>query len=159
MASTGGQTGRAAVELNFTREFDAPRELVWNAWTDAKHVAQWFGPHGYTNPVCEWDPRPGGSYRITMRAPDGEEYPIKGEFREVVRPERLVFTEWVMDDAGEFLFEVDNVIIFAERAGRTILTAHAKVTQASPRGVPYVSGMELGWSQMLERLAAYVAKA
>ena len=159
MAATGSTAGKPAAEVNFTRVFDAPRELVWNAWTDAKHVAQWFGPHGFTNPVCEWDARPGGTIRIHMRAPDGSMCPLmKGEFREVIPPERLRYTSWVVDDAGELLFEVDNIITFAEHAGKTTLTAHAKVTQASPRAVPFLSGMEMGWSQMLDRFAGYVAE-
>jgi len=159
MAATGGTAGKPAAEANFTRELNAPRELAWDAWTDPKHVAQWFGPHGFTNPVCEWDSRPGGAIRIHMRAPDGSMCPLmKGEFREVVRPERLRYTSWVVDDAGELLFEVDNLITFAERAGKTILTVLAKVTQASPRAVPFLSGMETGWSQGLERLAGYVSK-
>ena len=146
--------------MNFTRTLDAPRDLVWAAWTHPKHVAQWFGPHGFTCPVCEWDARPGGTIRIHMRAPDGSMAPfMKGEFREVVRPERLRYTSWVVEDAGELLFEVDNVVTFAERAGKTILTVRATVTQASPRALQCLSGMEIGWSQMLDRFAAYIAQA
>src|SRR5205085_2306725 len=81
---------RPSRELTFTRIFDAPRALVLGMWTDPKHVAQWWGPRGFTNPVCEMDVRPGGALRIVMRAPDGTEYPMPGIFRDVVAPERLV---------------------------------------------------------------------
>ena len=66
--------GEASVTI--TRTFDAPRKLVWQAWTDPKMMAQWFGPRGFTNPFCELDVRPGGSLRIVMRGPDGNDYPM-----------------------------------------------------------------------------------
>ncbi|HMD55276.1 MAG TPA: SRPBCC domain-containing protein, partial [Phycisphaerae bacterium] len=75
-----------------TRVLSAPRELVFKAWTDPRHMAQWWGPHHFTNSVCEMDVRPGGAYRIVMRSPDGIEYPINGVFREIAAPERLVMT-------------------------------------------------------------------
>ena len=74
--------------VTLTRVFDAPRALVWKAWTDLKMMARWFGPRGFTNPVCELDVRVGGSLRIVMRGPDGNDYPMKGVFREVIAPER-----------------------------------------------------------------------
>ena len=77
-------------ELVITRILDAPRELVFNVWTDPKHLAQWWGPRGFTNPVCEVDPHPGGAIRIHMRGPNGAVHPMTGVYQEVVRPERLV---------------------------------------------------------------------
>ena len=79
-------------EVIITRVFDAPRDLVFRAWTDPRHVSQWWGPHHFTNPVCEVDPRVGGAIRIHMRAPDGTVYPMTGRFVEIDRPHRLVFT-------------------------------------------------------------------
>src|SRR5438445_727774 len=79
-------------ELVTTRVFDAPRDLVFKAWTDPKQMAQWFPPKDFTAPVCELDVRPGGAIRINMRGPDGSVFPGKGVFREVVPSERLVFT-------------------------------------------------------------------
>src|SRR5258705_11639360 len=76
-------------EVTITRLVGAPRELVFRAWTDPKHLAQWWGPRGFTNPVCEVDLRVGGALRIVMRAPNGTEYPMRGVFREIVAPERL----------------------------------------------------------------------
>ena len=75
-----------------SRIFDAPRWLVFKAWIDPQHVARWWGPKPFTCPVCEMDARPGGRYRIVMRAPDGTDYPITGMYREIAEPDRLVFT-------------------------------------------------------------------
>ena len=97
-------------ELVLTRVFNAPRERVWKAWTDPNQVAQWWGPAGFTNPRCEVDVRPGGVLRIDMRGPDGTVYPMSGVYREVVSPERLVFTGSALDEKGKPLFEVLNTI-------------------------------------------------
>jgi uncharacterized protein YndB with AHSA1/START domain len=83
--------------VTVTCVFDAPRVLVWKTWTDPKMMARWFRPRGFTNPVCELDLRVGGSLRIVMRGPDGGDYPMKGVFREVIMPERLVFTNIAVD--------------------------------------------------------------
>src|ERR1700677_1020784 len=79
-------------ELTLIRTYDAPRALVFAALTDPSHLAQWWGPHGFTNPVCEIDPRPGGALHIDMQAPDGHVYRTRGEVREIIPPKRLVFT-------------------------------------------------------------------
>lgn len=73
------------------RTFEAPREVVWAALTDPRHVAQWYGGHGFENPVCEMDVRPGGRWRHVMRTPDGAEHEMEFVFVEVVRPEKLVW--------------------------------------------------------------------
>ncbi len=86
--------------VTLTRLFDAPRELVWRAWTDPKHLAQWFGPRGFTSSVPELDVRVGGGLRIVMHGPDGNDYPMKGVFREAVPPERLVFSNIAIDNDG-----------------------------------------------------------
>ena len=86
-----GSSTEAAV-IVMRRTFDAPRDVVWAAFTDPKHVAQWYGGHGFTNPVCEMDVRPGGRWRHVMRTPDGTEFPMEFVFLEVVKPERLVWT-------------------------------------------------------------------
>jgi len=146
-------------ELVITRVFDAPREFVFKAWTDPKHVAQWWGPKGFTNPVCELNVRPGGAIRIHMRGPDGTVYPMTGVYQEIVEPERLVFTSAALDEKGKPLFEVLNTVTFAEHSGKTKLTLQARVFKATAEAAPYLEGMEAGWTQSLERLAAYVANA
>ena len=143
-------------ELVITRVFDAPRERVFDAWIDPGQLAQWWGPKGFTNPVCEVDARPGGAIRIDMRAPDGTVYPMTGAFREIARPERLVFTSAALDKAGKPLFEVLNTVTFAERGGKTTLTLRARVSKATAEAAPYLEGMDEGWSQTLDRLGAHV---
>lgn len=164
LPSLGNANDSPTGELSLTRVFDAPRELVWSAWTDAKHLAQWWGPQGYTNPVREVDARPGGAIRIQMIALDGTVYPIKGEFKEVVTPERLVFVETICvpsdtsDGAQNLLFELLNTITFAEQAGKTNVTIKARVLRMTAAGAPYAAGMEEGWMQSLDRLAVFLAK-
>lgn len=151
-------TNAGPQELVITRVFDAPRALVFKAWTDPKHVAQWWGPHGFTNPVCELDVRPGGAIRIDMRGPDGVVYPVGGMFREIVEPERLVAL-FVLKGAGAQL-EVLNTVTFAEHDGKTKLTLHAIVVKsAGPEVAGALAGMEEGWRQSLDKFAGYLAKA
>jgi uncharacterized protein YndB with AHSA1/START domain len=148
----------ARPDLVLTRELNAPRNLVWKAWTDTKHLAQWWGPKGFTNPVCEVDARPGGAILIRMRAPDGRVYLMKATFEEVVAPERLVFLSGAMDEAGNLLFEIRNTVTFAEVAGKTRVTVRAHVVSETAAAPAYLAGMEMGWTQSLERLEAFVAK-
>src|SRR6266480_6255839 len=145
---------RANRELVITRTFDAPRETVFKMWTDPKHMARWWGPHGFTNPVCELDTRPGGAIRIDMRGPDGTVYPMTGTFQEIVKWERLVFTAEALDQRGSVALEVLNTVTFEEKNGKTTLTLHARVTKVMGEGVSYLEGMEAGWTQSLERLAS-----
>jgi PhnB protein len=143
--------------LVLTRVFDAPRELVFKAWIDPKHVAQWWGPHGFTNPVCELDARPGGAIRIHMRGPDGTIYPMTGVFHEIVEPERIVFTTRALEDAdGNPGLEVHETVTFTEEDCKTTITLRAVVVRATPAAAGALAGMEAGWSQSLERLARFV---
>jgi uncharacterized protein YndB with AHSA1/START domain len=139
--------------LTTTRIFDAPREVVFQAWTDPKKLQRWWGPKGFTNPVCEVDVRPGGAIRIHMRAPDGTVYPMVGVFHEIVVPERLVFTSSALDGNGHPLFEVLNTVTFAAEGGKTKLTVRASVSKVKGDAAPHLAGMEQGWSMALDRLA------
>ena len=141
-------------ELVLKRVFNAPRERVWKAWTDPRQLAQWWGPAGFTNPVCEADLRPGGAIRIDMRGPDGTVYPMTGVYREVVAPGRLVFTASALDEKGRPLFEVLNTVTFAKQGGKTLLTVRAQVVNKTAGADAYLEGMEAGWSQSLVRLEA-----
>lgn len=145
-------------EITITRVFAAPRRLVFAAWTEPKHLVHWWGPHGFSNTACEADVSVGGAIRIVMRGPDGAEYPMSGVFREVVVPERLVFVCVPEDAAGNPMFEVLTTATFAERAGMTTLTLTARVLTATLVAAPMIAGMELGWSQSLDRLAAEVER-
>ncbi len=146
-------------ELMLTRVFDAPRELVFRAWTDPEQFRRWFGPKRFTNPVCELDVRVGGALRIQMRGPDGTLYPpMIGVFEEVTEPERLVFRGAVLDEKGEPLFEVRNTAIFEDQGGKTRLTLHARVLKANPGSEKHLAGMEQGWAETLERLGEEVER-
>jgi uncharacterized protein YndB with AHSA1/START domain len=145
-------------DLVLTRVFNLPRERVWKAWTDPKQLALWWGPAGFTNPVCEMDLRPGGALHIDMRGPDGTVYPMSGVFREIVPSERLVFTASALDDKRRPLFEVLNTVSFVEQAGKTRLTVQARVLSRTPGADPYLEGMEAGWRQTLDRLVEHISK-
>jgi len=144
-------------ELVLTRVFKAPRGPVFAAWTEPTQVAQWWGPNGFTNPVCELDVRPGGAIRIHMRGPDGTVYPMTGVYQEIVEPERLVFTSAALDESGKPLFDVLNTVAFVEHDGTTKLTVRARVVKSTAGAAPYLAGMEAGWTQSLERLGVYLA--
>lgn len=146
-------------DLTFTRIFDAPRELVFRAWTDARHVAAWWGPRGFSNPVCEVDPRPGGRFVVHMQGPDGTIYPGSGVFLEVQAPEKLIFTSTFEDGYGRVLIDALNTVSFEDLSGRTRLTLNARVVNAAPEAARNLAGMEEGWTQSLERLSAIVKAA
>jgi uncharacterized protein YndB with AHSA1/START domain len=162
MAATnpGGSapTTFAEREIEITRVFDAPRALVFKAWTDPKQLMQWWGPKGFTNPVCEVDARVGGKWHIVMRAPDGNEFPCRGEYLEIAEPERLVFTNNAIDKEGNHVIDGLTTVIFAEQDGRTKLTLKTRGVAMVAYAATYLKGMEAGWTQSLERLDAYVAQ-
>jgi len=142
-------------EFVITRTFDAPRELVFEAWTNPEHVTQWWSPHGFTNPLVEIDLRPGGIMLIHMRGPDGQIYPDKAIFHEIVRPERLVFTSVAFEDErGEAQLQVHHTITFDDLGGRTAMTLRARVLKAEPETLEALAGMEQGWSESFDKLAA-----
>lgn len=146
-------------EFVFTRVLEAPRALVFKAWTDPRHMAQWWGPGGFTNPVCELDVRPGGAIRIDMRSPDGMTFPMKGTFEEVVEPERLVFTSTALEnEAGEPGLVAHNTMTFTEEGGGTRLVIRAVVTHVTPEAMAALEGMEAGWTQSLDKLAQHLAE-
>src|SRR6266481_2433808 len=156
--TSSSAAGQARQELILTRIYGAPRSLVFKAWTDARHMARWWGPRGFTNPVCEVDVCPGGLIRIDMRGPDGTTYPMKGVFQEIREPERLVFTSTALEDEhGKPLLEILNTVTFDDFKGITKLTLHARLVTKHFKLTPQVdsalSGMEQGWSESLYRLA------
>ena len=126
---------------------------VFKAWTDPKHVALWWGPRGFSNPVCDWDARAGGEIRIHMQGPDGTIHPMIGVFREVVRPQRLVFTSSLLDKDGEPIFEVLHTVTLVGNGATTRVTVQSRVLHATAAADRYLPGMEQGWAQSLERLA------
>src|SRR5262245_16694846 len=141
-------------DLVLTRDVDAPRYLVFEAWTNPKHVAKWWGPEGFSSPRCELDVRQGGAIRIDMLAPDGTLHLMGGFYQEIREPELLVFSSSALDGLGHPLLDVLNTITFDERGNTTIVTVQVHVLHTTDDSVPYLEGMEDGWKQSLERLDA-----
>ena len=152
--------------LVITRVFDAPRSLVFKAWTDPEHVMRWWGPKGFTTPFCKIDLRPGGVFHYCMRSPEGRDFWGKGIYREIVEPERLVFTDFFADEKGnpvpptdygmspDWPAELLVTVTFAEHEGKTKLTLqHAGI----PKGKDGDS-CEVGWTESLDRLAEHLAE-
>ena len=148
-----------AHEVNITRFVNAPRALVFDAWTDAKHLAKWWGPRGFTTSRCEADPRPGGALRIDMRGPDGTIYPSKGTYKEFLRPDRIVFTLDARDDKGNVVLDTLATVTFEERGETTVVNVNARVTHAEPAAAPYIAGMKQGWTETVDCFEEYVTRS
>ena len=141
-------------ELVITRIFDAPRELVFRAWTEPDRSVRWWGPQGFTAAHWEMDPRPGGAYRVCMRSPEGTVHWQRGVCREVVEPERLVFTFAWEDKDGRSGHETVVTVNFAEHGAKTKLTLHQAVFET-------VTARDLhrgDWASALDCLAEYLAQ-
>ena len=137
-------------EIVMTREFDAPRELVFEAYTNPEHIPQWWGPRVLTTTVHKMDVRPGGVWRFVQRDPNGNEYAFHGEFREIVPPERIVYTFEFEGMPGHVLIET---VTFEEHEGKTKLTARALFQTVKDRDGMLNSGMEHGAAESMDRLA------
>jgi uncharacterized protein YndB with AHSA1/START domain len=145
-------------EVTLTRVFDAPPQLVWKAWTEPRHMAQWWGPKGFTNPVCELDLRESGAIRIHMRGPNGAVYPMTGTFEEIVPLKRLVFTTVARDLDDNPLLEGKTTVTFEDVGGKTKLTIHSRAVGIAPVAPQMLAGMEMGWTQSLDKLAELVER-
>lgn len=156
MAATAQTKPTATREVTLTRVFDASLAMVWKAWTDPQQMAKWWGPHHFTNPRCELDVRAGGAIHIDMRGPDGTVYPMGGHFDEIVPWQRLVFTAIAQDHDGNALLKSVTTVTFAEEGGKTRISVNASAVGLAPVAVQMLAGMEAGWTQSLERLAAHV---
>ena len=149
-----------------TRVFDAPRELVWKAWTDAKYVMQWWGPKGFTSPACKMDVRVGGKSLLCMRTPDGYEGWNAVEYHEIVPYEKIVSSMYFSDSEGnkidpeqlgmedEAIEGAYDVTLFEDLGnGQTRLTYIGNEPMESAKN----SGQFQGWNETLEKVAAVVA--
>lgn len=142
-------------EIVLTRTLDAPRELVFRAWTDPEHVGRWWGPRGFTTTVYEMDVRPGGVWRYMMHGPDGTDYPNLVEYVEVTPPGRLVYWHGSDQHDGPDRFHV--TVTFEEQDGGTALTMRMLFRTAGQREKTVEFGaVELGY-QTLDRLAEHLA--
>ncbi|HXX51271.1 MAG TPA: SRPBCC family protein [Xanthobacteraceae bacterium] len=142
-----------------TREFDAPRDLVFSAWTDPKHLAQWWGPNGFTTTTYSFDFRPGGVWRFVMHGPDGRDYQNRITFEEIVPPERIVYRHGGGDDVEPVQFR--QTVVFEDLGGRsrgsTRITWRGDFASAAERNrVIEDYGADKGLTETLARLGAYV---
>ena len=142
----------AQQELTLTRTFDAPRELVWRAYTEPEQIARWWGPAGITTPLetITVELRPGGAYRLTMVDGDGNEYPADMTIRELVAPERLV-VGW---DAQGGLGAGEVTIVLTELPGHRTRLESRFVGEGTPKSMQM---MEQGTKEQLDKLAALLA--
>jgi uncharacterized protein YndB with AHSA1/START domain len=140
-------------EIVMTRVFDAPRRLVFEAWTNPEHLPHWMlGPEGWTMPVCEIDLRPGGAWHFVWRRADGTEMAMSGVYKEVTPPERLVSTEsW-----GGNWAETLNTLTLSEANGRTTITNTILYPSKEARDAALKTGMKEGASQGFNRLDEYL---
>lgn len=156
-------------DLVITRVFDAPRALVFKAWTEPVHLMRWWGPKGFTTPFCTIDLRTGGIFHNCMRSPEGRDFWSKGIYREIIAPERIVCTDFFADEKGnpvppthygmspDWPAEALVTVTFADHEGKTKLTLqHAGLASvpASERDM-----CQQGWAESFERLAECLAKA
>jgi uncharacterized protein YndB with AHSA1/START domain len=148
-------------EFVMERSFNAPRELVFQAFSECKHLIHWWGPKGWTLPVCEMDFRPGGVWFYCMRGPAGEDACGKATYREIVAPERIVYTDTFADTAGNVQAEMPEMIItltFTEHNGQTKLTSRTEFGSVADKEATLAMGMVEGFTQTLDRLEAYLAQ-
>ncbi len=144
-------------EIVTTRVFDAPRELVWKAWTDQKHVEIWWGPKGFTNTFKKFEVKRGGKWVFIMHGPDGVDYPNRIVFEEVVKPERLVYAH--SGDTDNDPAQFHTTVTFAEVKRKTQVTMRAVFPTAEQRDLVVTKyGAVEGAKQTLDRLEAHLKK-
>jgi len=157
----GGSRNRLEVttpsdtEIKMTRVFDAPRDLVFEAHSSAEHMKNWWGPRKYEVISADYEFRPDGKWRIVHRGPDGEEYGFRGEFREIVAPERIVWTFEFEGAPGQIAVET---MTLEEDDGKTTLTVISDAGSKEARDAVLESGMQEGAAETYERLDEYLEK-
>ena len=155
VAKDGKAIATSEHELTIARVFDAPRSLVFKVWTQPEHFARWLGPKEFTTPFCQMDVRLGGTYRACIRSPEGTDYWMQGVYREIIEPERLVFTfAWENED-GQPKHETLVTVTFAEQGRKTLMTFHQAVFES----VESRDSHQSGWSECFDRLEAYLVNA
>ena len=143
-------------EIAMTRAFDAPRNLVFEAWTKPEHVRQWWGLRSSTMLVCEGDVRPGGSWRYVTREENGAEVPFTGVYQEITPPERLVYTEVYDVEPFNSGDPAVNTVTFTEEEGRTLVTITTVYPTREVRDFVLGTGMERGAAESYDQLADHL---
>lgn len=141
--------------ITLTRFVNAPPELVFAVWTQAEHLKHWFGPACFTTPEAEVDLRVGGRFRIVMRGPDGQDYPCGGEYREIVPGRKLVFTNNAFALDGTQLLEGLTSVTFEAEKDGTRVTVETRATGLQPGTDAMLNGMDQGWNETLDKMAAH----
>lgn len=144
------QLTERTVEL--TRVFDAPPERVFAAWTDARHLVRWFGPKGFTVHSCQAEARQGGVFRLCARSPDGKDYWVRGVYRELEPPRRLVIASTADDERGAPALQELVEATFTDEDGRTRLWLRVTAAGASAPAAAMLKGMGRMWGQTVEKL-------
>ncbi len=154
-----GASSTADREIVVSRVFDAPRELVWEAWTDPRHVIHWWGPDGFTTTIKRMEVKPGGVWEHTMHGPDGTDYPNKSIFTEVVKPERICYLHGG-EKKGDPAVQFEATWTFEDLGGKTRLTIHSVFPSAAERerAIRDYGALE-GARQTLARLAGHLQTA
>lgn len=146
----------AGREVRIERTFDAPRALVWQAWTDPAHIMRWWGPSGFVNQRCESELMVGGDFRLEMRAPDGNVYPCIGTFREIVEHERIVYEGEAAEGhpCGAGIPPRATVTIsFADQGSKTRLTLHTRFASPERKQAAAEARFIVSWEEAMDRLA------
>jgi uncharacterized protein YndB with AHSA1/START domain len=149
----------AGRELVFARTFNAPRRLVWEAWTDPKHISKWWGPEGFSSSVERLDLRAGGEFVLNMVGPDGRTWPCRGIYREVTPPSRIILAGQVSDDhpcGGGLPPHSIITVTLSEERGRTTVTIHTLLETAADREAALAHGFRAGWFDTFERLEKHL---
>jgi uncharacterized protein YndB with AHSA1/START domain len=140
-------------ELTIVRVFDAPRSLLFQVWTQPHHFPSWLGPKDFTTTSCQMDVRSGGIYRACIRSPEGNDHWMQGVYREVIAPERLVFTFAWADENGQPKHETLVTVTFTEQNKQTLMTFHQAIFESSESRHAH----HAGWSECFDRLESYLA--
>jgi uncharacterized protein YndB with AHSA1/START domain len=146
-------------EFVVERQFHAPRSLMFHVFTQPEHLKHWWAPQPYTIPVCTIDLRPGGIWHYCMRGPSGQEHWARSVYREIVPPEKLVYTSTFADENANpapGMPEHLTTVIFAEEAEQTRVTARVQFTSAAALSIAVEGGMVQGMSMIWEYLVEYV---
>ena len=160
-ASTQVRSNPANRELILERVFNAPRALVWQVFTQPEHLQQWFGPKGWTLPVCKVDFRPGGVWHYCMRGPEGEESWGKTIYREIVEPERIVYSDAFSDAEGNVVEGMPEMMVtvqFTEVDGKTKLTSSTIFASTADLEALLSMGVTEGIIETWDRLEEYLAQ-
>lgn len=145
--------------VELTRVFDAPRERVFAAWTEAKQLARWFAPEGFSVSACETVPGAGGAFRICLRSREGRDYWIRGEYRRVDPPARLQIACIAEDGAGRpHLEELIDVALERQGGARTTLRLRASARAMKPEAVATLRGMPEMWARTIMRLQSHFGR-